>query len=172
MGSGSRSRRSRSPLRPVAGPGAHIRVLAGRSTSLRRKPSDPALLLLSPRRDGRGELCLGVVFRVVASRLPRRCSQNRLLWDVSTALDERAKESGADSARCTLHALRTLVTLATTGYSAQGSARGCHLRRTPEQDGSPHLQQQPRLRIIAAAQLFGAALRFPARRNPSRDDDC
>ena len=101
-----------------------------------------------------------------------RGSSKRLLWDVSTALDERAKESGADSARCTLHALRTLVTLATTGYSAQGSARGCHLRRAPEQDGSPHLQQQPRLRIIAAAQLFGAALRFPARRNPSRDDDC
>ena len=106
--------------------------------------------------------------------LHRRCASVliRLLWHVSTALDERAKESGADSARCTLHALRTLVTLATTGYSAQGSARGCHLRRTPEQDGPPHLQQQPRLRFITAAQLFGAALRFPARRNPSRDDDC
>ena len=63
----------------------------------------------------------------------------------------------------TLHAgLCTLYCRATdTGYSAQGSARGCHLRRTPEQDGSPHIQQQPRLHIIAAAQLFGAALRFP-----------
>ena len=35
----------------------------------------------------------------------------RLLWDVSTALDERAKESGADSARFCSAALRTLVTL-------------------------------------------------------------
>ena len=34
----------------------------------------------------------------------------RLLWIVSTALDERAKESGVDSARCTA-ALETLVTL-------------------------------------------------------------
>ena len=76
-----------------------------------------------------------------------------------TALDERAE----DEAARTLHAnsarrAAALATLATTSYSALCPTRGCHLRRTPEQDRSPHLQQQPRLRFITATQLFGTRL--------------